>query len=268
MSHKLFALGLVSAVLVGCGSDSDSLGAASEYNLSEYEGREVKTDTLEGTWVLAGTGHVEYKNGESSGASNSATKTYFVITEENDRFLMADCESSLAKEIILDDTNISIPSLRFNGTVAGNKLISGKANLFIDDESEPRIESSVVMLKISDNSAPFATVTANVNSEMIKTSLSCYQQYNGVLKFEKLNATVKGINAYPIKMESFKGDAASSNLSYSAEGKSALYFYTDEGDSVNFEINVDSNLSETLNFNGSDGSNSVTGTVVVQLPVQ
>lgn len=45
-------------------------------------------------------------------------------------------------------------------------------------------------------------------------------------------------------------------------------FYTFEGDSVNFEVTGGSDLSETVNFIASNGSDSIAGTIVVQLPVQ
>lgn len=267
MAYKaVLVAALGSVVLVGCGSGSDSVGPVSEYSLSDYEGRTVSEATLAGTWVAVGTGYQEASSSKGTSTKNFATKEYFVITGTDGNYVKSSCSYSSTYNISQEGDRIEFDD--FVGSLTSNKSMTGKIEESFSYEDEDYVETSetnLTAVKISDDTGSVATITAVVNGQDSEAELFCYQQSNSVAKFKSLSAVSEEISTSILDLERWTGDDGYTAL-YSSEYSVDLD--TDFGDSVNFEINVDSSLSETVNFNATDGSASVTGSIVVQLPVQ
>ena len=270
MSHKLFALGFASAVLVGCGSGSDSAGSVTEYDLSEYEGRSVSTDTLAGTWVAIGTGSDQFSHSEGVTTRNTAVKEYFVIKDTGNGYTKPRCDYETNYNVLLEGDSIQVND--FVGTVTDNKTITGKiVDSYTETEGgEDYAQESITNLtivKISDSVSAIAKVTANVNVETVEKDVFCYQQSNTAARFKSLSAKALEIETPVIELTRWVGDEGYTALDSYAF---SVFLDTDDGDNISFDVNTDSSLSETVTFTASSVTNtdSVTGSIVVQLPVQ
>lgn len=270
MSQKVWALGLASAVLVGCGSGSDSAGSVTEYDLSEYEGRTVATDTLAGTWVAIGTGSDEFSHSEGVTLRNRAVKEFFVIKDTGNGYTKPRCDYETNYNVVLEGDSIQVND--FVGTVTDNKTITGKiVDSYTETEGgEDYAQESITNLtivKISDSVSAIAKVTANVNGETVEKDVFCYQQSNTAARFKSLSAKALEIETPVIELTRWVGDEGYTALDSYAF---SVFWDTDDGDNISFDVNTDSSLSETVTFTASSGTNndSVTGSIVVQLPVQ
>lgn len=274
MAYKAVLAALMSStVLVGCGSgsDSESLGSASEYNLSDYEGRSVSSDTLAGTWVAVSSGYSELTHSQGTTKTNLSGKEYFVITKEGNDYHKASCGYDTTNKITLDGGSLEVKAEKFVGTVTDNKTITGKIEFDINDIEDNETGSvlqNIEIVKISDEIGSLAMVTVNVNSVNDETAISCYQKSNSTFTFGSLSGKSEEIKTPLVDINRLNGGGDDSELSYTNWPSVDLDFESYKGHSVSFDVNVDSSLSETVNFTASNGSDSVTGTIVVQLPVQ
>ncbi|MFT5593386.1 MAG: hypothetical protein ACI8SR_001767 [Oceanicoccus sp.] len=265
MAYKaVLAAVLTSAVLVGCGgSGSGSDVSVKEYSLFEYEGRTVSADTLAGTWVavVSGTATGTYQ-GETE-TTTFSTQDFFIIKQTSTGYEKASCESYFDNRITLNDGSIEIPNEDFTGTVTNNSVITGKIEE--NHGTNFTLVGDVSAIKISDATTSIATISANINGENQTQELSCFRKTNEVSKFKGSSIISDDIESSVLELSRVSGADNYTTLYSSQYGAD---WDTDDGESINFELNVDSNLSETVNFNGTDGLSSVTGTIVVQLPVQ
>lgn len=269
MVSKIVGIALLSSVvLVGCGSSSDSKDSAFEYSLSEYEGRVVNTDTLAGVWVSVGTGYTDIKHSEGIAKVNFAVKEYFVITESDSGYKKSSCQSSFNQDISINDNVVTFNN--FVGKVTDNKWMTGNIvedTDIIEDEYSEHSETNLRIMKISDELKFTSKVTTDVDGKITETNSNCYKHSNQVSKSKKSNIKSETIIMPTLIIGRWSGDEEGV---YILNGIPYFYLNTgvSEGDSVSFEINSNSNLTEMINFTATDGVIGVTGRVDVQLPAQ
>ncbi|NVK39130.1 MAG: hypothetical protein HWE18_14480 [Gammaproteobacteria bacterium] len=265
MSKRLVALSLCSAVLIGCGSGSDSSShELKEYSLADYQDRVVSSATPTGTWVAVGSGLQESTGFQGGLVKNHfAVKEYFIITENEGGYRKADCELGGFEQVSITDNQITIGS--FSGTITDNQLMSGQDLVEQSfEEYESTRTTSLAVIKISDATANFGSVIINDSGEETVDGVSCYQQLNGYIDYKNFDESYSRINAGYTSFNDTRGDFAYKSID--------TYYYNfdtdDAGHSVEFDVSVDSNFSESISFSASDGVDSVTGTLTVQLPLQ
>ena len=257
---------LATALLMGCGGSSSGGSSVSEYDLSAYEGREVSTDTLAGTWVAVGTGRNEYIDSETQ-IDEYAVKEYFVITGSGSTFSKARCDSASTRTLTLSEGVVTGGD--FTGTVTENKLIVGKevSNFGSGNDYSGKENLALTMVKISDLVEPVVTVDVATTAGNIEGTLSCFQQSNGNIAVNGSRvATFKDFNAYPFKVR-YSVSSHHESTSLTSQDPS-VYLDTDLNNTVSFELITDSSLSETLAISAYNNAVSLSGTVIVSLPAQ
>jgi hypothetical protein len=269
MSKRLVALSLCSAVLVGCGSGSDSSFKVDEYSISEYEGRAVNTETLAGTWVAVGTGSIS----SSKGSANLAFKEYFVIRETLEGYEQARCEYGF-EPLMLSGNEYSTKyesdySDELTGAVANNSQITGSGEIILYGSTT---STNFFAVKISNDVTSLGKLSLNVSQagevEQSSVDLYCAHQANvsgnlndsGDITTEQYEFSDESDRALLID----KITGAVSNTWFDGY----LNFDTENGDSVNFEVVGETALTLSMNISGSSDYQSGTGTVMIQLPVQ
>lgn len=272
MSKRLMTLGLCGAMLLGCGSESDSSFNVDEYSLSAYEGRSVSTETLAGTWVAVGTGFDDINsNVAGSVEKHFAFKEYFVISPSEGVYQKRNCREDAAVDILVSDSVIEFDT--FEGTIIDNKQMSVTSiveeSYQDEDESYTTKETiNMIALKISDETTSFANISANDGSGEQSDNLFCFSQSNGYIESKRANVSFVKIETYSGSMAKYEGDEFSKWIDIFV-GNLIYYFTTDEsGHAISFDISSDSSLQDTITFNASDNSDSVIGKIKVDLPAQ
>jgi hypothetical protein len=253
--------------LVGCGSDSDDSGALVEFSLSGYEGRVVSTDTLSGTWVAVGVGVENIEAEGITSTENLVLKEYFTITGSNESgYEKTRCEYAGTENITLSPVNNEFSFGEVTGTIIDNKSITATFKQSFDDDSFSSVRTiNLSAIKISDATSSIGTITADIaGAESLSIDISCYQQINGKGSGGGSSYSSQFVDTSSLQFQRYTGE-----FGYRSLDSSLLRFYldTDEaGQSVSFDVNAVSDLSETVTFSGSDNSTSVTGIIQVDLP--
>lgn len=265
MSSKIIAMSLFGALLVGCGS-SDSSNKVSQFDLTDYEGRTVNTDTLAGTWVAVGTGTYKYSDANDTDYEELALKEYFVITGTSETgYEKQSCEGNYSDQVQITGNHISFGVV--SGTVVDNSAIT--AILLDSYEGNSYSEESKLNLtavKISDEIAAIGSFDGSTNSGNFERGLYCYQQVNGKGSYNGESYSSTYFYSTQFQIDSFSGAFDYTNI-YSFNpfiNLNSIY----EGESVSFNVTSSTALSETVIFSASDNSDSVTGTITVQLPAE
>lgn len=275
MSSKIIAMGLCGAILVGCGGSGSSNHELNEYTVSDFDGRVVSEDTLAGTWVAVGSGVDDFQGIEGGrGEKRFVLKEYFVISGDVDSgFKKHSCSKFAEFDISVNETAIEFDE--FSGIVTDNKMISGQSfheDNYQDEETEVNYYSSETInftaLKISDATSSFARISVNDGSGEQSQDLFCYRQFNGYFDYNNWDVNFVEIETIFGSMAENKGSFANISIYISTGGIENDFHTDDEGHSVSFELITDSSLSETVTFSAFDNSDSVTGTITVQLPAE
>lgn len=266
MSKRLVALSLCSAVLVGCGSGSDSSFKVDEYSISEYEGRSVNTETLAGTWVAVGTGSINSPKGSAS----LAFKEYFVIRETLEGYEQARCEYGF-EPLMLSGNEYSTKyesdySDELTGTVANNSQITGSGEIISYGATT---STNFFAVKISNDVTSLGELSLNLTRDgQSSADLYCAHQAN-------VSGNLNDSGNVTIEQYEFSDELDRALFIEKVAGAVTDTFFdgdfnlnTENGDSVNFEVTSETELTFNMSIFGSSDYQSGTGTVMIQLPVQ
>ena len=262
---------LATALLTGCGGGSGNSGTSiAEYDLSAYEGRDVSTDTLAGTWVVAGKGAYTYNDAVDTESTDYAVKEYFVITGDS---VSGYKKSSCDNEGILDVITINGSQMGvndFTGTITENNRVVGVVSSSTTNDSYTENETAnLTLIKISDVVTPFASldVTTPLGS-LTDQPISCFNQIKGNFTYNNYSTTFENFTFFDgATIEKYNGSEGFTALSHYLYGGNFTAFDTDVvGDSVTYSYTISSNELEILTFNASDNSDSVQGTLTVTVP--
>ena len=156
--------------------------------------------------------------------------------------------------------------------MAENGVITGE---YVDDSSYQGdtdiTRLKMTMMKISDSISSIGSLMVNEGNGNITTSdINCYQQVNGKGSYnnpEDGNTKYTSEYYYSNAVEIFSYTDSEKNIGidlYDAR----VYLQNYLNDSVSFDVTSRSTLSETIDFNGSNDSTSVVGSISIQLPAQ
>lgn len=274
----------LTAGLVGCGGDSSSDSnklSAEPYSLAAYQDRVVDTTTIDGTWVAISSGNFSSSSGGIPYSSTYYGKEYFVIKTvdygNNGGPVLIEKGDCSGDKTIIQVSGDTISYRDFQGTISDNSAYTGTFTNNYSDIQEDYIEkdtATVEAIKISDSVDNFATLSINSQIEGTSTEeLNCFHQINGVGSSQGQSASFNEYGAGSddgyLWTEIYNSNPVFSWLEIDLElFDHGLYLYSDEGNSINVTLNSQTDLNLNLSFNGSSDTESVTGSIQLQLPAQ
>ncbi|MEH6347691.1 MAG: hypothetical protein V7785_21525 [Bermanella sp.] len=266
---KSISLILSTVLLIACGGSSSDSNKPKPYSLDGYQGRNVNSDSLAGTWVSVSEQR-DLLSGDNEAFEEyyDINKEYFVIDGSGNEFLKTSCT----------DNNGSI--IEMNGdeiTVNGNTgLIVNNQYLFTSQEEKPLYSgydhvttSSFEMIKISDSTEPFGLLELTGDFwDGLERSVDCFRQgyfYRENFMYDSyVNKEIYAIGldyASAIKLEQYSGGWA--DITIDIFGLSFL------NDGTSISINSQSNTAHSIDIVGSDGFEGMVmkGNINIQLPI-
>lgn len=264
---------LATALLTGCGGSSSGGGTSvSEYDLGAYEGRNVDTATLAGTWVAVGTGSNSSEGDGDSVSTSFAVKEFFIIKGDSpSNYKKSSCDTSADKTIESIGTEIQVDN--FVGEVENNTRVVGVKSTSVSSGGFTSSETiNLILIKISDSTDSFADLDASGSiggnsAEYRDVPVSCFNQVRGTYTVNGHSTTFEELTFLSgSEITRYHGSTGFTDFYENFTGFS-LTLDTDElGESVTYDLTVNSSQSEVLTFSASDNSNSVTGTLTITLP--
>ena len=273
MIKKLVFTLIASSTLYGCGGDSSgndskTAPAAKSFDISAYDAVASYTDTLAGTWVAVSTGWQKISEGEYEVYNNISERRFFVIRENGNSYQSSNCISDGFSNIYGAGDNITIPEIG-NLSVESSSSIYGTQAL---NESAYGVtmtgSTTTQIVKISNSVNSIGTFTSNYIGETNISDVHCVAEGSagGTDGDVTGTATVFMTNAGDVE---FSTESANSNgYSYKEINLDYKEWNTDYGDSVSIYLSHQDDFAFTLNFNASGYSNSISGSLNVQLPRQ
>jgi len=289
---------LTTGLVTGCGSDSDDNSLSVEdYSLDSYEGREVSSDSLVGTWVATYKLSKEVQYDGRTSRSYEAGKVYFILRESAGEVvgLEASVCSGTFTDVTVNGQEIDLTFLRggMTGTISENTFIEASSDItdhyFFDDESLlESIDANVTyeLVKISDSVQSFGSYSLELtdqqvesNNRQIEKDAYCFTQSRDV--GEIVGVVAGAGEEYKIGSN---GDVESLDFSHSvANGERSerswfttgdvslptLMFYSSEGDAISYSVNEETEFTNQITYTISDSDNvySIDGSLEIQLPM-